>query len=154
MFAKFIIPVLSALFTDPTDPTVLNDACNVVHRLSGHPTLCEPHPYGAPLYDATICCAGGVCFPSTSGACQSGETPYHCELGEVDSRGVAHCYFEVPSYCDVNTCPPGSGGWADGVCCGNGWCIHHDLGDDCEGGTLFWCDEGVTNEDGTVTCLD
>ncbi|NJK31082.1 MAG: hypothetical protein HC927_00970 [Deltaproteobacteria bacterium] len=145
-----IILQLALLFSAPTD--VAPDACSVTHRQSGYPTICEPHPFGAPVYAQTICCAGGTCFPS-AGGCQDGEQLFGCELGDVDETGRAHCYFEVPEYCDVHTCPPGEGGWATYLCCMGDVCELQPGWAECMG-KILWCYNGVSNDDGTVTCLD
>jgi hypothetical protein len=138
MFTKIMVQVI-ALFLDPVSTNGLPDACEVVHRLTGHPTICEVHPVGAPLYDDTICCSGDSCFATTTGKCRPGEAAYYCELGQQDSSGAVHCFHEVPAFCDLFVCPPGDGdGWADGICCGNGRCGHRDA--------------GVTNENDRQSC--
>ena len=46
---------------------------------------------------------------------------------------------------------PHDDGWASGICCiSTSECYEGSL---C-GGVLYWCDDGVSNEDGTVTCFD
>jgi hypothetical protein len=67
------------------------------------------------------------------------------------------CYFEVPDYCDVFPCAPGFQTWpqANLMCCHAGDCWNHDDGaNDCEVEDVYWCGDGVTNQDGTVTCFD
>ncbi|NJK32368.1 MAG: hypothetical protein HC927_08140 [Deltaproteobacteria bacterium] len=125
----------------------------MTHRITGYPTICEPHRFGAPVYGKTICCAGGSCFPSTGG-CQDGEQLFDCRLGEVDATGQAHCYFEVLDYCDVHTCPPGGGGgWEDDICCVDDVCVPLPGWAECDG-DIWFCLDGVSNEDGTVTCFE
>jgi len=63
----------------------------------------------------------------------------------------------VPSYCDVFPCEPGYQAQPEsnmmrchaGVC----WTVYSNT-NDCELDDLYWCSDGVTNEDGTVTCFD
>ena len=66
------------------------------------------------------------------------------------------CYFEVPTYCDVNPCPPGFGAHPQGMymCCSQGICWNSYGPDDCEPQDIFWCQNGATNDDGTATCFD
>ncbi len=149
MFAKIIVQALVL----STTSTVEADACSIRHRITNQPTLCEPHVVGAPVYDDTICCAGGACFPSLLGGCASSETPYYCEFGEVDATGAMHCYFEAPNYCDVYTCPPGDGGQQDWICCtSEDHCV--PAGPDYSkcSGIIYACIYGSTNDDGTVDC--
>ena len=40
------------------------------------------------------------------------------------------------------------------MCCNQGVCWHLWDDDDCELADVYWCSEGVTNIDGTVTCFD
>jgi hypothetical protein len=68
------------------------------------------------------------------------------------------CYFEVPDYCDVFPCAPGFQTWpqAYDMCCPPGQdCWHTDeFSNDCEIEDIYWCSDGVSNQDGTVTCFD
>jgi hypothetical protein len=67
------------------------------------------------------------------------------------------CYFEVPDYCDVFPCDPGFQTWpqANGMSCYDGISSNTDSGsNDCEISDIYWCSDGVTNQDGTVTCFD
>jgi hypothetical protein len=49
------------------------------------------------------------------------------------------------------------GSWpqTDGMCCHEGICWDSSPNsNDCEIEDVYWCDDGVTNQDGTVTCFD
>jgi len=148
--------LIATLTTTPAVDGV-RDLCDVVHRKTGTPTICKPHKEGAPIYNANVCCSGSTCFPTSSGRCQSGESLYYCGLGEQIPTGEVACYFEVPEYCDLHPCrssitpPP----LEIPLCCNEGVCWEHQTGaNDCELQDLFWCAEGVSNADGTVTCLE
>ena len=68
--------------------------------------------------------------------------------------GRVRCYFEVPDYCDVNKCKKGDGGgWETDLCCMGDVCELQPGWADCQF-DLVWCHNGVSNDDGTVTCLD
>jgi hypothetical protein len=148
--------LITTLITSPAS-TGVRDLCEVVHRETGVPTICQPHKQGAPVYDAEVCCAGGSCFAASYSACREGEVLYYCGLGEDLVTGEVACYFEVPSYCDVFACDlavaphPQQGS----MCCNQGICWNYrPSGNDCEIGDLYWCNSGMSNADGTVTCLD
>jgi len=154
---SIITQTIFTLFAIVGPSTGLIDLCDVVHPDTGTPTLCEAHPEGAPRYDDVVCCDDAVCFEQDTRGCLDGEQPYYCELGDVSTTGVVSCYFEVPSYCDVFPCAPGYQTQPEGafMCCNGGvcWTIYPSSGD-CELDDIYWCDDGVSNEDGTVTCFD
>lgn len=152
------IITLITLFATLTAPTgQLGDLCDLVHTDTGRPILCEPHPDGAPRFDGTVCCDADTCIAAGAGTCLTGRKPYYCELGQLWASGEVSCYFEVPSYCDVFPCAPGFQTWpqANGMCCYEGICWNTDSGsNDCEINDVYWCSDGVTNSDGTMTCFD
>ncbi|WP_146662652.1 hypothetical protein [Enhygromyxa salina] len=132
------------------------DLCDLVYTDTGKPILCEPHRDGAPIFDDTVCCEGRSCAPARDGSCATGE-PFHCELGEVRTTGEVSCYFEVPDFCNVFPCKPGfqAQPLAEFMCCYEGICWNTYPGaNDCEVQDIYWCSSGVTNPDGTTTCLD
>jgi hypothetical protein len=133
-----------------------SDLCDVVYTDTGRPILCEPHRDGAPVYDDTVCCDGRSCVGAQDGSCSVGE-PFYCELGEKWATGKVSCYFEVPELCEVFPCKPGfqSQPQANLMCCHGGICWNiDDDSNDCEIQDIYWCDDGVTNQDGTMTCFD
>ena len=133
------------------------NVCDVVNPTTGTPSLCEPHPEGAPVYDNAVCCDSELCYEPAERGCLEDESPYYCERGDVGASGVVTCYFEVPSYCEVFPCEPGiqAPPLDNPMCCHGGICWNI-FGDsyDCEIQDIYWCDDGVTNSDGTVTCFD
>lgn len=149
--------LIASLSTTPAAVAGVADLCDVVHRRTGVPTICKPHEEGAPVYNANVCCAGRTCFPSSSSGCKGREVLYYCELGEQQVTGEVDCYFEIPSYCEVYPCatsvtpPP----LEMSLCCNEGVCWEHRTGNnDCELDDLYWCTSGMSNADGTITCLD
>lgn len=148
--------LIATLTTTPATDGV-RDVCDIVDRRTGTPTICKPYKQGAPVFDANVCCAGSTCFPSTSGQCQSGESLCYCGLGEQKPTGEVVCYFEVPNYCDVHPCgtsvtpAPQEGS----ICCNEGICWEDQTGsNNCEVDDIYWCSNGVSNPDGTITCFD
>ena len=75
---------------------------------------------------------------------------------EVLATNEVSCFVEVPNYCDLYPCKPGYSPHPQPymMCCQYGVCWHYTTGGDCTYGDISWCSSGVTNEDGTVTCLD
>ncbi|PRQ05760.1 hypothetical protein ENSA5_00800 [Enhygromyxa salina] len=135
----------------------LRDLCDIVHTDTSKPIYCEPHHEGASRYDGTVCCDGRTCFEAREGYCLADETPFYCELGEVGASGKVSCFFEVPDYCDMFPCAPGfnSQPLEEAMCCNQGICWPTVTGSsDCEPQDIYWCSSGVSNADGTVTCLD
>ena len=149
-----LITFFATLTATPGQPS---DLCDIVYPDTSRPIFCEPHPDGAPRYNATACCNDTECVTPRAGKCSTGRKAYFCELGEAWSDGVVSCYFEVPEYCDVFPCALGFQTWpqANYMCCHAGNCWNSlPTSNDCEPQDIFWCDNGVTNSDGTVTCFD
>lgn len=151
---KVLLSVFASLSSTAGAPL---DLCDVVYRDTGKPIICEPHREGAPLYDSTVCCEGQICVPAGEADCDGDSMPFYCELGEVQASGEVSCYFEVPDYCDLFTCAPGFQQLPQSfpMCCNEGicWTVTGEA-NDCELPDIYFCHDGVTNEDGTVTCFD
>jgi hypothetical protein len=134
-----------------------SDLCDIIYADTGRPVFCEPHPDGAPRWDAAVCCNDDGCVRSRSGSCSTGRKAYFCELGQVRADGKVSCYFEVPDYCDVFPCAPGFQTWpqANYMCCYGDICWNTSgTSNDCEPLDMYWCSDGISNADGTVTCFD
>jgi hypothetical protein len=133
------------------------DLCGILDRY-GDPLRCDAvGPGMAPLWDNTVCCNSSSCYaPGTSG-CATGTRAFWCENAIVQSTGAVNCVYEVPTYCDEFPCGPGditAPPMENAICCypPESGCYDHE-GGIC-GGIEVWCGVGVSNEDGTVTCLD
>jgi len=95
-------------------------------------------------------------------ACPTGTWPYFVRYGEVvdpvTNSVVAYIPLDNacdnPGLCVDGPVPPDAQPYP--MCCtgntsgGDSTCVH---GVDC-GGTLWFCVDGVSNMDGTVTCFD
>jgi hypothetical protein len=131
------------------------DLCGVLDRY-GDPLHCDAvGPGMAPLWDDTVCCNSGSCSEPTSTDCPTGTDSYWCESAVLDVTGALRCVYEVPTYCEVHPCGPGditAGPLEHAICCHDVGCYDHEGG--LCGGIEVWCGKGVSNEDGTVTCLD
>ena len=153
------IPILLTLFATLTPTSAApRDLCDLVYTDTGKPILCQPHRDGAPSYDDTVCCSERSCVPARKGSCLA-ENLFFCELGELEATGEVSCYFEVPDYCDVFPCASEPGFQPQPIrepmCCHEGVCWPTSAGaNDCELEDILWCQSGVSNPDGTVTCLD
>jgi hypothetical protein len=152
-----IITLITLFATLTATSSQPSDLCDIVYTDTGRPVFCEAHPDGAPRWDKAVCCNDAGCVASSSSKCSTGRKRYYCELGEVWADGEVSCYFEVPDYCDVFPCSPGFQTWpqANEMCCPDGGdCWNINNVNDCEIDDVYWCNDGVTNQDGTVTCFD
>ena len=156
LLMNVITHLLLALFTIPALGEGLENLCDIVDPDTGVPTRCELHPDGAPVLDEAVCCNASSCYESEDGWCPDVLQPYQCDLGVVLASKEVRCYVEVPSYCELFPCHPGYQPQPESymMCCNQGVCWHFNHGDACELDDLFWCGDGVSNEDGTVTCFD
>jgi hypothetical protein len=107
--------------------------------------------------------AADVCYGSAIGIrlkgtapCPSGSWPYFVEAGEVVDpvTNAVVAYIPLDDACSqpglcVDGPPPG-GAQEYPMCCVGETCYQ---GSSC-GGTHWWCNDGVCNEDGTITCFD
>ncbi len=97
----------------------------------------------------------------SGGSCPDGSWPYYVEAGEVVDpiTNEVAAYIPLDDACDQpGLCvegPPPPGAQEFPMCCtgiasGEETCVS---GASC-GGQLYFCIDGVSNEDGTVTCFD
>jgi hypothetical protein len=109
-----------------------------------------------------------VCYSATSGVrlkgtapCPSGSWPYYLDYGEVIDpvTNAVAAYIPLDNACsEAGRCvdgPPPDGAQEYPMCCttdsqGYETCWN---GGAC-GGTLWWCEDGVCNDDGTITCFE
>ena len=143
--------------SDPASTGGPTDLCAQLDQY-GDPLRCDAvGPGMAPLWNDTVCCDARNCYaPNSTGGCPSGTHSYWCESAELHSTGKIDCVYEVPNYCDEFPCGPvdiTAPPLKHSICCyQDSGCYDHEGG--LCGGYEVWCGSGVTNEDGTVTCLD
>ncbi|EDM74202.1 hypothetical protein PPSIR1_17630 [Plesiocystis pacifica SIR-1] len=121
--------------------------------------VCQYTGPNAPILDADVCLdpTGTVRLKGTA-ACATGHVPFHVRHGEVyeplQQLVVAYVPLQracsVPGLCEPKTEYSTGESNEEVICCIGAVCWP---GWDCDG-TLFWCEDGVSNEDGTVTCFD
>lgn len=123
--------------------------------------VCEYTGPDAPYLNADVCygSASGVVLKGIK-PCPTGTWPYHVEHGEVVDpiTNTVAAYVPLDDACSQpGLCidgPPPAGAQEHPMCCtsdsqGNETCYD---GASC-GGTLWWCADGVCNDDGTITCF-
>ena len=130
--------------------------------------FCEWTGPSAPVLDLEVCCDisgddAWCSLPDGNGRCSTGSKAY-CEYGEVTAANGVVCYQPFPSICEFGFCgdvlPPEGGPVEAATCCwANGACVEIETTVDIVscgllGGYSGYCDEGVTNDDGTITCFD
>lgn len=129
---------------------------------SSIPSACQYSSFAAPVLAAEVCWhrASATARLKLGSACPSGSWPYSVKYGVVDPLSlVVTAFVPLEDACNVpGLCTPGSfapaGTTGGAMCCIDGTCWPHYYVGGCEGGELFFCEEGVTNEDGTVECFD
>ncbi|EDM81457.1 hypothetical protein PPSIR1_39740 [Plesiocystis pacifica SIR-1] len=135
---------------DPSN-VQLRDLCDSTRA------VCEYTGPNAPVLDAAVCLDGmGTVRLQTTGGCPLGSVAFHARYGEVYDPGQNLVVAYIPlanacsqaGLCETAEITPGAS--AMPICCWGAICWP---GSDCDG-TLFWCHDGVCNEDGTVTCFD
>ena len=154
------IPVVLALSTlvllSPTGVEAqYRDLCTSV------PSACAYTSSDAPLLQADVCFGSTFGVRLMSGSCPSGSWPYHVMYGEVVdpiANQVAP-YIPLDDACaKPGICvdgPPPAGAQEYPMCCSkNSQGVEICSDNVMCGGTLWWCNDGVCNEDGTITCFE
>ena len=149
----FAVMISSSMFAPPAEAAQPRDLC-AIQDAYGHPARCAPTGPGlGPWWDGEVCCDDRDCFEPDAEGCGAGLDSYWCAYATLHGDGSLECVYEVPSYCSVELCPPGTGGgWEDPICCYEEGC-YSPAGGLC-GGDVYWCDDGVTYPDGTVECFE
>jgi hypothetical protein len=127
------------------------------------PRYCQWTGPDAPILNTDVCCdidddAAACVLPNVTGRCSIG-SPYYCKYGQVSGAGVV-CFQPFPSACALGLCvqapdvPPPVQALL-GCCSPGGACVEilPSQAGDCEG-SFIACTDGVSNEDGTITCFD
>jgi hypothetical protein len=127
------------------------------------PRYCQWTGPKAPVLNRDVCCdihdgVAACVLPTSAGRCSIGSR-YYCKYGEASGAGVV-CYKPFPDACGLGFCvqppevpPPVQALIA--CCSAGGACVEIDPWGDLEcGGTIIGCLDGVSNEDGTITCFN
>lgn len=126
------------------------------------PARCTPTGPHVPRLDADVCLSSsGTIALKGAAACHTGAWPYHVEHGEVvdPTAGLVEAYLPLDEACSkAGLCldgPAPDGSQEYPMCCyvdenGQEICVPGVM---C-GGTLWYCYDGVSNPDGTVTCFE
>ncbi|EDM77436.1 hypothetical protein PPSIR1_38014 [Plesiocystis pacifica SIR-1] len=153
--STIILPVLFGFALSSAPRPALAD----YRDLCDSAPVCEYTGPDAPVLDADVCLdATGQVHLKGSVPCAAGAVPFHVRYGEVYDpiAQLVVAYTPLADACaQPGMCEPMLDGPvpptnAEAICCVGAICWP---GSDC-GGTLFWCEDGVSNEDGTVTCFD
>jgi hypothetical protein len=125
------------------------------------PAYCTPTGTQVPRLDADVCLSrDGRLELKGSDSCPLGAWPYYVEHGEVVDpwTGFVEAYLPLDNACEQEgICvdgPPPDGSQEYPMCCytdmdGDQICVD---GVNC-GGTIWYCYDGVSNSDGTITCF-
>lgn len=129
---------------------------------SSVPGECEFSGPEAPVLAANVCWFRSTSTTKlmTGATCPTGASPYFVKYGLVDPLSQEVSGFVPLDYvCSrPGLCQPGGFApptlWEEPACCYGGVCYPFEGTNGCDGGELLLCLEGVTNEDGTITCFD
>lgn len=136
------------------------DASTYRNLCMSAPGYCTPTGIQVPRLDANVCLSrDGKLELKGTASCPTGAWPYYVEHGEiVDPWGGVEAFLPLDNACGhAGICvdgPPPDGSQEYPMCCymtmdGEEVCVD---GVNC-GGTLWYCYDGMSNEDGTVTCF-
>lgn len=141
--------------TSVTTSTPPRDLCAQLDEY-GDPARCDAiGPDMAPYWNDDVCCDDRTCWEPSIRGCWPGTTQYWCDSAVLFGDGSLACVYEVPTYCDLYPCGAtniGAPPMEHAICCYDVACYDHEGG--LCGGIEVWCGKGVSNADGTVTCLD
>lgn len=149
---RHLAPILTSvlLFTSTDALAQYRPFCSSV------PKACTYAGPDAPVLRADVCWNGSVALLKGSSSCPTGTWPYYVDHGEVISAtGTVLAYVPLDWACDhPGICiasPIPDGATEEPICCEGGSCV--PLANGCQGQILM-CENGVTNDDGTVTCFE
>ncbi len=150
-----LLLVAGLLASSIANATPYRDLCGSV------PSACEYTGPEAPLLEAVVCWSRSTSTTRlrTGESCPTGAWPYLVKYGFVDPLTLdVTGYLPLDDACSrPGLCQPGilapNTTTIDVICCLYGSCWPAE-GDFCYGGELLFCLDGVSNEDGTVTCFE
>jgi hypothetical protein len=149
-----LVVVAGLLDSPEARATTYRDLCSAV------PGECEYTGPDAPVLAAVVCWTRTTSTSTlmTGANCPMGSWPYSVKYGVIEPlTSIVIGFVPLDDACSrPGLCQPGylapPTTWGAVMCCISGTCWPGEDGD-CEGELLF-CDNGVSNEDGTVTCFD
>lgn len=121
---------------------------------------CEYTGPVAPVLAANVCWSRTTSNATlmTGATCPSGSWPYFVKYGVVDPLSqIVTGFVPLNDSCSLGVClpaefaPPNT--TTAPICCVDGVCWPF-ASPNCEGMDLSFCMDGVSNEDGTVTCFE
>ncbi|PRP92136.1 hypothetical protein ENSA5_50830 [Enhygromyxa salina] len=128
------------------------------HLCTSVPGACEYTGPDAPKLGLEVCYerSSNTARLKNTASCPANSLPFSVGHGEVidPQTGQVAAYMPLGDACAARQCAEyvaHEGGEEYVICCENGgpcW-----PGGDC-GGVLYWCFDGVCNEDGTVDCFE
>ena len=154
---RFILPTIAlALLLKP-------EAAGAQYRYlcTSVPAACTYTGPDAPYLKADACygSATGIRLMS-GGACPTGSWPYFVDAGEVVDpiTGEVAAYIPLDDACErPGLCvegPPPPGTQEEPICCDQDYVCTSASGPCGAGYSVWFCHDGVSNDDGTVTCFD
>ena len=139
----------------------LANATNYRDLCSSVPSACEYTGPDAPVLAAVVCWERSTSTARlmTGASCPTGSWPYFAKYGVVEPLTQNVTAFlplddacSRPGLCQPAIQAPSTTTVAP-ICCFGDVC-YPAYDDQCYGGELLFCFDGVSNEDGTVTCFE
>ena len=150
-----LLAAIGLLDTPIAKATNYRDLCSSV------PSACEYTGPDAPVLAAVVCWERSTSTARlmTGASCPTGSWPYFAKYGVVDPFTLqVNAYQPLDDACSrPGLCQPSiqapTTTTTGVICCFGGTC-YPAYDDQCYGGELLFCLNGVSNEDGTVTCFE
>ena len=150
-----LVIVVGMVGSHPASATTYRDLCGSV------PSACEYTGPDAPVLAVAVCWARTTSTTTlmTGATCPTGSWPYFAKYGVVDPFTLqVNAYQPLDDACSrPGLCQPSiqapTTTTTGVICCFGGTC-YPAYDDQCYGGELLFCLDGVSNEDGTVTCFE
>ena len=157
ILSVFALVATAGLIGSPVaNATTYRDLCGSA------PSACEYTGPDAPVLAAVVCWSRTTSTTTlmTGASCPTGSWPYFAKYGVVEPLTMhVTAFLPLDDACSrPGLCLPGSfapqSTASAAMCCYDNVCWPAVGVDACQGGELLFCSNGVSNEDGTVTCFD
>lgn len=153
---RIALPAAALLFLMPDDA----DA-QYRYLCTSVPSACTYTGPDAPMLEANVCYGSAIGIRLMSGgSCPTGSWPYYVEAGELvdPTTNEVAAYIPLDDACSrPGLCvegPPPPGAQEDAICCNADYVCTPAAGACGAGEIGYFCHDGVSNDDGTVTCFD